>query len=284
MMKEFAVKAGSKVDLDKIDPDYTGGLTKEKAKELLQKNLERIEELQDALYAEHKQSVLVVLQGMDTAGKDGVIKALRGGVNLQGVSVHSFKAPAGEEKEHDFLWRVHSKVPGKGMMTIFNRSHYEDVLAARVLKIVPESVWKKRYAEINNFEETLRNNNTHVLKIFLYIDHKEQVGRLRKRWEDPNKRWKFSTADLVSSNDWKEHKEADEDALTKCSTADAPWYIIPSNKKWFRDYAFSTILLEYMENMKMGTPKSDLDPKEIEEGLRALEKSVGIAPPVPKIS
>jgi PPK2 family polyphosphate:nucleotide phosphotransferase len=219
----------------------------------------RLEILQEQLWAEHRHKVLVVLQGMDTSGKDGTIRHVFEGVNPLGVRVAAFKAPSPEELEHDFLWRVHRQVPGSGEMVIFNRSHYEDVLAVRVRKLAPEKVWKARFRQINDFERLLAENGTVILKFFLHIDRDEQKERLQERLDDPLKRWKFRLGDLQDRALWDEYMKAYEDVLAKTSTEHAPWYIVPSNKKWYRNLVVATALVEALEKLGMKPPEPEED-------------------------
>ena len=252
---ELIVKPGSKLSLSDVDPDDTHGVDKN-FKDHLAKNAERLASLQYLLYAEAKRSLLVVLQGIDAAGKDGTIKHVMTGLNPQGVTVTPFKVPEGPEKRHDYLWRVHNAVPEWGMMGIFNRSHYEDVLVVRVHDLVPKPVWSKRYDQINDFERMLSENRTHIVKFLLYISKEEQAERFRLRQEDKTKRWKFSEADVKERAYWDQYIEAYDDMLRKCSTDHAPWYVIPSNHKWFRNLAVSEILLHALESMKLKFPKA----------------------------
>ncbi len=263
--RELVVKSGHKVKLAKYDPAHTLGWKKDrKMKASLQKALERIDSLQYVLYAERKRAVLVVLQGLDAAGKDGAIRHVMSGVNPQGCYVTSFKVPSPEEAAHDFLWRVHKAVPGFGDIGIFNRSHYEDVLIARVHSLVPRKVWSRRYDQINAFEQQiLSENNVTILKFYLHISKEEQKKRLLERVDDPNKRWKISEADFNERLFWGAYQEAYEDALTKCNTAEAPWYIIPADKKWFRNLAISHVIAETMERMKLKFPEPSIDLKKL---------------------
>jgi PPK2 family polyphosphate:nucleotide phosphotransferase len=221
----------------------------------------RLEELQEMLWAEHRHKVLVVLQGMDTSGKDGTIGHVFDGVNPLGVRVAAFKAPSPEELEHDFLWRVHPKVPGSGEMVIFNRSHYEDVLAVRVHRLVAAEVWQARYDQINAFEKLLSESGTTILKFYLHIDADEQKERLQARLDDPTKRWKFRKGDLADRKLWQDYTAAYEEALARTSTAHAPWTIVPANKKWYRNLVVATVLVEALEklDMKYPEPEEDLD-------------------------
>jgi PPK2 family polyphosphate:nucleotide phosphotransferase len=265
LVKRLIVKPGHNIRLSDIDPGSTPDVRdKEEAAERLQKNLDRLSVLQQLLYAEDKRSVLVILQGIDAAGKDGTIRNVMTGLNPQGCHVASFKAPNSEELSHDFLWRVHKKVPAKGEIGIFNRSHYEDVLVVRVHNLVPKQVWSARYEQINNFEKMLSENNTTILKFFLNISKDEQKKRFQERILDPKKNWKFSLADIEERKYWDEYIKAFEDAINKCTTSHAAWYIIPANKKWFRNLAVSQVIVETMEDMKMRFPKPTADLSKIE--------------------
>jgi PPK2 family polyphosphate:nucleotide phosphotransferase len=231
-------------------------------KQLLELN-HRLEELQELLHAEHKHKVLIVLQAMDTGGKDGTIRHVFEGVNPQGVRVASFKKPTPEELGHDFLWRVHKQVPGRGEIVIFNRSHYEDVLVVRVHDLAPKGVWSKRYDHINDFERMLVDEGTTILKFFLHIDLDEQKERLQARLDEPNKRWKFNPADLEERKLWPMYVKAYEDAISKTSTDWAPWYVIPANRKWYRNLVVGTVIIEALEDLNMRYPKPEFDPAEI---------------------
>ena len=256
-MERYRVKPGSRVKLDEWDPDDHGGFEggKKKAEAELPKLTARLADLQELLYAEHKHKILIVLQAMDTAGKDGIIRHVYRDVNPQGVRVANFKAPTPLELDHDFLWRVHGHAPGRGEMVIFNRSHYEDVLIVRVHELVPEKVWRRRYQEINNFEELLANEGTTIIKFFLNIDPDEQKKRLQARLDDPKKQWKFNVGDLAERKLWPEYMKAYEDAIGETSTAWAPWYIVPANSKWFRDLVVVRVMLKTLEGLKMDYPK-----------------------------
>ncbi|MFL6263703.1 MAG: polyphosphate kinase 2 family protein [Thermoanaerobaculia bacterium] len=262
-MKQHRVKPGAKIDLSRIDPGSTPGFKgkrKEADERLLELN-DRLEVLQESLWAEHRHKVLVVLQGMDTSGKDGTIRHVFEGVNPLGVRVAAFRAPTPEELDHDFLWRVHPKVPGRGEMVIFNRSHYEDVLVARVKKLVPPEVWRERYDQINDFERLLAETDSVVLKFFLHISKDEQKERLQARLDDPQKRWKFRKGDLLDRARWDEYMEAYEDALARTSQKHAPWYIVPSDKKWYRNLVVAEILVKALEDLKIRIPEPEEDLK-----------------------
>jgi PPK2 family polyphosphate:nucleotide phosphotransferase len=262
--KELAVTPGHRVKLAKYDTQETLGWKKDrKMKASLDKALHRIDELQYILYAERKRSILIVLQGLDAAGKDGTIRHVMSGVNPQGCPVTAFKVPSPEETAHDFLWRIHKAVPGFGDLGIFNRSHYEDVLVVRVHNLAPKKVWSARYEQINRFEEILRENNVKILKFYLHISKEEQKKRLMERVDDPKKRWKVSQADFNERKFWDDYEKAYEEAFTKCSTRDAPWYIIPADKKWFRNLAISHIIAESMEEMHLKIPELTIDLKKL---------------------
>src|SRR5579871_545723 len=227
---------GKKVRLKDFDPDYTGHYKAEQdAQDRLDEDLDRLYKLQNVLYAEAKRSVLIVLQGIDTGGKDGTIKHVFRGLNPQGVKIYSFKQPTDAELKHDFLWRVHKQTPPNGFIGVFNRSHYEDVLIVRVHELVPVKVWKQHYDQINDFERMLTENGMTILKFFLYISRDEQKRRLEARLEKPHKQWKFAMGDLKERELWDEYTDAYEDMLTKCNTDYAPWHIIPANQKWYRN-------------------------------------------------
>ncbi len=260
--KAFIVEPGSKVNLDKIDPSDTGRHESHlKAKNEIELNLERLRKAQYLLYADAGQSLLVVLQGLDASGKDGVIGHLFSGMNPQGVRVARFDPPTPIEARHDFLWRVHAKAPADGEIAIFNRSHYEDVLVARVHKLVPKAVWSKRYELINNFEKLLTRSGTRILKFYLHISPKEQLARFKQRLDDPVRHWKISDADYSERELWPKYKDAYEDAISLTSTDYAPWFIIPSDHKWFRNLAISQIVADTMDAMKLKLPppRADID-------------------------
>lgn len=247
-------KLGSKVRLSAYDPDYRGEWDKDDAKQTFKTLNHRMKVLQEMLYAQGKQSLLIVLQAMDAGGKDGTIKHVFGGVNPQGVQVTSFKVPSKEELAHDFLWRIHQHAPSKGYIGIFNRSHYEDVLIVRVNKLVSERVWGKRFDHINNFEHMLVDNGTRILKFFLYTSKDEQKERFQERLDNPDKHWKFSIGDLSVREKWDDYMRAYEDVLTKCNTAYAPWHIIPANRKWYRNLIISQTIISTLEDMGLAFP------------------------------
>jgi PPK2 family polyphosphate:nucleotide phosphotransferase len=262
--KKLLVKPGIKVKLAKWDPGDTLGWEKNhKMKANLAKTLEKLDALQYLLYAEHKRALLIVLQGLDAGGKDGTIRHVMSGVNPQGCKVTSFKEPSAEEASHDFLWRIHKAVPPIGDIGIFNRSHYEDVLVARVHDLVPRDVWSRRYDQINQFERMLYENNVKILKFFLHISKDEQKKRFEQRIHDKNRQWKISESDFIERKYWDEYTRAYEDALTKCTAPEAPWYIISANKKWFRNLAVSHIVVEALEEMQIKFPPPSVDVKKL---------------------
>jgi PPK2 family polyphosphate:nucleotide phosphotransferase len=247
MTYAWKIDDGKKVNLADYDPgDTNDHQDRDKAEETIQKLSDELCELQELMAAAQHHSLLVILQGMDTSGKDGTIRHVLAHVNPQGCSVVSFKEPTPEELAHDFLWRIHKVVPGKGVMGIFNRSQYEDVLVARVHNLVPENVWSRRYREINHFEHLLANNNTIILKFFLYISAKEQEHRLLAREQDKDKAWKLSASDWSERKFWDDYIQAYEDAISRCSTNDAPWYIVPADHKWYRNLAVAHTIVHAM--------------------------------------
>jgi len=260
-MDKYRIRPHTKINLNEFDPndisEFKGD--KEDGKKRTAKLNAELEVLQEKLYAEHKRKVLIVLQAMDTGGKDGVIRNVFDGVNPQGVRVASFKVPSALELDHDYLWRIHSQVPGKGEIVIFNRSHYEDVLVVRVHNIVPEDTWKKRFDHINDFERLLSDEGTIVLKFFLHISKDEQKERLQARLDDPEKHWKFSVGDLKERTLWDDYMKAYEDVLSKTSTEWAPWYVVPANKKWYRDLVISTMLVNMLKKFDIKYPENKDD-------------------------
>ena len=253
----------SKVRLSKIDSSADGGKTHETAAAVLAGHRDKLAKLQEVLYAGQKRSVLIVLQGMDTAGKDGTISHIFSGINPQGCDVASFKVPTPLEARHDFLWRCHAKVPAAGMIGIFNRSHYEDVLFPRVHKQISHKEARQHMDEINAFEQMLTDNGTMVLKFFLHISKDEQKKRLQSRLDDPDKLWKFSAADLKERAFWDDYQAAYEDLFEHTSKKDAPWFTIPADHKWYRNLAISEILVEALGQMKLKYPEPTVDPKTI---------------------
>ncbi len=241
-----------KIHLKDFDPDAHGGLTREEADGQTEELCKELMELQDLLYAAQETPLLIVLQGLDTAGKDGTITHVMGSMNPQSCSVATFKVPTPNELAHDFLWRVHSQAPGKGRAVIFNRSHYEDVLVVRVHNLVPPEVWKRRYDDINHFESLLADNGTVILKFFLHISKSEQEQRLLDREKDPTKAWKLSPDDWKEREHWDEYQAAYEDALNKCAAPHAPWFVVPANHKWFRNVAIAETIVEALRPLRKG--------------------------------
>lgn len=247
----------SKINLKDFDPNDTslfdGG--KKEAKAAMVELNQKLSELQELLYAEGKHKLLIILQAMDTGGKDGTIRSVFEGVNPQGVKVASFKTPTALELSHDYLWRIHQHTPARGEVVIFNRSQYEDVLVVRVHSLVPEEVWSKRYEHINAFERMLCDEGTTILKFYLHIDLKEQAKRFLARVEDPTKQWKFNPGDLSERERWNEYMHAYEDMLNRTSTAWAPWYVIPANKKWYRNWLIAKIVVKTLKDLDMRYPQ-----------------------------
>jgi len=259
-VKSFQVDPDRAVNLSKIDPDYTGPHeNKAEALPEIEHYAQRLRELQYRLYAEHRRSLLICLQAMDAGGKDGTIRHVLGYMNPQSCRVQPFKVPTAEEAAHDFLWRTHKATPGRGEVAIFNRSHYEDVLVVRVHKLVPKEIWSARYEAINRFEHHLVGNGTQILKFFLHISKEEQLRRFRRRLEDPARQWKISEADYRERAYWDDYQAAYEDALNRCSTKNAPWYVIPANHKWFRNLAISKIVVQLLEGLDMNFPEPQVD-------------------------
>ena len=258
--KKFVIEPGATVRLGKIDPAYTGKHTShEQALPKIQKHLERLSTLQYLLYADGKQSLLVVLQALDAGGKDGVVRHVFNAMNPQGTAVFGFKQPSKVELAHDFLWRAHQRTPGRGEVVIFNRSHYEDVLVVRVHKLVPKSVWSKRYDLINDFEKMLHGNGTRIVKLYLHISAEEQLARFHERLQDPGRHWKISETDYSERALWPAYVDAFEEAMEQTSMEHAPWYVIPSNHKWFRDLAISQIIADTLDDMGLKLPPTQVD-------------------------
>ncbi len=252
-------KIGDKVNLQDYDPGYTGKKEKDSARKETQKLETKLAELQEKLYAQGSQSLLIVLQAMDAGGKDSTIKKVFNSVNPQGVRVASFKAPNANDLAHDFLWRIHQQTPLDGYIQIFNRSHYEDVLIVRVNELVPKDVWEARYEHINNFERLVADSGTRILKFYLHISKDEQKERFQERLDRPDKWWKFAVGDLDTRKKWDDYMEAYEAVLTKCNTEYAPWYIVPANHKWYRDLVITRAIVETLEDMKVDYPKPTED-------------------------
>ncbi len=258
--KKFQVTPGRIIRLSDFDPKFTGNHKKKKSAIPETEKLEhQMDKLQYSLYAENKRSLLIILQGLDASGKDGVVWNVIDAMNPQGCRVVSFKEPTVKELSHNFLWRIRRQAPKNGEIVIFDRSQYEDVLVARVHNLVPEEVWTGRYELINNFEKQLIASGTHILKFFLHISKKEQLCRFKQRLKDPVRRWKISEADYTEREYWADYEVAYEDALSKCNTGDAPWYIIPSDHKWFRDLAISQIIVDAMKKLDIQIPEPTTD-------------------------
>jgi PPK2 family polyphosphate:nucleotide phosphotransferase len=255
--RALLVRPGAPFSLKRYDPAATLGWDKGAAKAELVDVKERLSLLQQRLFAEERRSVLLVLQAMDAAGKDGTIRSMLSGVNPAGVTVANFKVPGGPEVQHDYLWRVHAAVPGKGEIGIFNRSHYEDVLVVRVKQFVPKSVWSKRYDHITAFEQLLSDEGTTVVKVFLNVSNDKQRERLQERVDDPEKRWKFRAGDLEDRALWPQFQAAYQDAIRRTSTAAAPWYVVPADRNWVRNLAVAKILLHHLEAMDPQLPAAD---------------------------
>lgn len=263
--EQLTVAPGKVVKLRDVDPGYHGKHESHAvALPEIQAQVQELDRLQALLYAEKKHSLLIVLQGLDAGGKDGVVRHVISGMNPEACKVTGFKQPTPEELGHDFLWRIHPHAPGKGEVAIFNRSHYEDVLVVRVHQLAPEKVWSKRYDRINDFERLLHaENQTTILKFFLYISKEEQLARFKQRLDDPARQWKISDSDYKERGYWDDYVAAFEEMLTRTSTAHAPWFIIPSNHKWFRDLAISQIIVRALEGLNMKTPEPTVDLSQI---------------------
>ncbi len=260
-MDRYRIQPGQTVNLSQRDPEDNSlfPIQKKEGKKILKELNKELEALQELLYAEGKQKILIVLQAMDAGGKDGTIRHVFEGVNPQGVKVASFKVPSKKEMAHDYLWRVHAQTPGKGEITIFNRSQYEDVLVVRVYQLVPETVWFRRYEHIRAFEKMLADEGTIILKFYLHISREEQKERFQDRLDEPDKNWKFSLGDLEKRGQWEQYIEAYQDVLGKTSTESAPWYVIPANRKWYRNLVISTIIINTLKNLEMEFPEPEDD-------------------------
>ena len=274
--KLFRVEPGARLRLAEVDSSFKGKhASHDEALPEIRKHVARMDQLQYLLYADGSRSLLIVLQALDAAGKDGTIRHLFSGMNPQGTSVFGFKQPSAVEAAHDFLWRAHQRTPGKGEIAIFNRSHYEDVLVTRVHNLVPKEVWSKRFDQINEFERLLERNGTVILKFFLHISPEEQLARFKQRLEDPARQWKISNSDYAERKFWPQYLEAYEEALERTSTAHAPWFVIPANYKWFRDLAISQIIAESLEAMNLKTPPVRVDLESITREFHAASQAPG---------
>lgn len=263
LLKELRIEPGTKVVLRDHDAARTHGVPNQgKADGWLEENRAALGVLQHRLWAENSRALLVVLQGMDTAGKDGVVRHVCTGMNPQGCRVTSFKKPSEEDSDHDFLWRIHKAVPGKGEVGVFNRSHYEEVLVVRVHKLVPKSLWRSRFKTINTFEALITNGAVTIVKICLHISKAEQKKRLLARLANPDKYWKFTPQDIEERKRWDDYMEAYQDMLSRCSTREAPWYVVPSDNKWYRNWAVSEILVKTLERMNPQAPPPSFKPGE----------------------
>ena len=272
-VKQFRVAPDTKVKLKDIDPGFKGRHeSHNEAAEKIEKYQTKLRDLQELLYADGRTSLLIVLQGMDTGGKDGTINHILGAMNPQGCRVVGFKQPSVEELAHDFLWRIHQAAPPKGKVAIFNRSHYEDVLVVRVHNLVPQAVWSRRYDQINVFEKELAEDNTHILKFYLHISKKEQMSRFKERLDNPTKQWKISEADYNEREYWDDYVAAYEDVLSRCSTKQAPWFVIPSDHKWFRNLAIARIVVEHLEGLDMKFPEPSVDLDHIRREYHAAKE------------
>ena len=260
MSKKHRVENGSKFKLNKVDPNDTDGFTRDEAEAATKADVERLSKLHERFFVDNRHSLLIILQAMDTGGKDGTIKHVFRGINPIGCQVTSFKAPTADELDHDFLWRISNALPPRGNFGIFNRSHYEDVLIVRVHDLVPKDTWMKRYEHINRFEKLLADEHTIILKFFLYISKDEQKERLEERLADPEKHWKFDPRDLDERKHWDDYIDAYDDVIKKCSAPWAPWYVVPANKKWYRNYVVANALVETLSAMDLRLPKLKFNP------------------------
>jgi len=277
-MDRYRIKLNQKLDLEKdIDPNDLGGWKGDKNKGILKlaELRQEMDRMQEILYAEHKHKILVILQAMDTAGKDGVIRSVFDGMNPQGVKVANFKVPTMIEADHDFLWRVHSHVPGKGELVVFNRSHYEQVLVVRVHNLEPESEWRKHYQQIIDFERLLIETGTTVLKFFLHIDQEEQKKRLMERIDMPDKRWKFNPGDLQERKLWPEYMKAYQEAISTTSTKSAPWYVVPANRNWYRNLVVATVIVDELKKLNFQYPAEAENLDEFRKQLEMEGKNPG---------
>ncbi|QDT04669.1 Polyphosphate kinase 2 (PPK2) [Rubripirellula lacrimiformis] len=265
-VKRHIVSPGKTPHLKTVETDESGPFKdKDAAKQFTAETVDKIRDLQYRMFVEQKQSLLVVLQAPDAAGKDGLIRKVLGQMNPQGCRTYPFKVPSSSERAHDFLWRIHKATPAAGMVSVFNRSHYEDVLVVRVEDLVPKSVWSKRYDIINHFEEGLMERGTKILKFYLHISPEEQLSRFKKRLENPDKHWKLNVGDYAARDKWKDYREAYEEVLDKCSTRDAPWFVIPADHKWYRDASVASIVHDTLVKMDPQMPPVDVDLDEVRQ-------------------
>jgi PPK2 family polyphosphate:nucleotide phosphotransferase len=273
--ERFRVDPGCKVILKDIDPGFKDihNESRKKCTDEVEQDRQRLRDLQELLYADGRRSLLICLQGMDTGGKDGTINHILGAMNPQGCRVVGFRQPSVEEAAHDFLWRIHQAAPPKGRVAVFNRSHYEDVLVVRVHNLVPKAVWSCRYDQINAFEKDLVDADTHILKFYLHISKQEQLTRFKERLKDPAKQWKISESDYKERKFWDDYTAAYEEALSRCSTTHAPWFIIPSDHKWFRNLAIARIVVESLEGLDMTFPSPSVDLKHIRKEYHTAKEA-----------
>jgi len=260
IIKKLMVIEGKKINLQRLSPDYNFSIDEEKAEYVLKQNLKkRMSELQYRLYAERKNGLLIVFQGIDTSGKDSTIRHVISAFNPQSCAVKAFKEPTTEDLSHDFLWRIHKRAPSRGEIVVFNRSHYEDIIQPRVHKTIHKSIWSQRYEHINAFERCLSDNSTKIIKFFLHISKEEQRKRLEERMNDPSKQWKASESDITERKFWNNYTVAYQDIINRCSNLWAPWYIIPANKKWFRNLVVALVIVDTLERMKPKFPKPTIN-------------------------
>lgn len=275
-LERFRVRPGTRVRLADIDPSFTDRHdSQESAAGEIEEYRKRLAALQEMLYVERRRSLLICLQGLDAAGKDGTIKHFLSAMNPQGCTVTQFRQPSAEEAAHDFLWRVHRATPARGEVAIFNRSQYEDVLVVRVHNLVPKAVWATRYDRINAFEQNLLEHDTQVLKFFLHVSSEEQLARFKARLDDPTKQWKISESDYQERRFWNDYVAAYEEALSRCSTEYAPWFVIPSDHKWFRNLAVARIVVEHLESLKLSYPRPTIDLERIRREYHAAKRAAG---------
>jgi len=264
IIKKLMVIEGKKINLQRLSPDYNFSIDEEKAEYVLKQNLKkRMSELQYRLYAERKNGLLIVFQGIDTSGKDSTIRHVISAFNPQSCAVKAFKEPTTEDLSHDFLWRIHKRAPSRGEIVVFNRSHYEDIIQPRVHKTIHKSIWSQRYEHINAFERCLSDNSIKIIKFFLHISKEEQRKRLEERMNDPSKQWKASESDITERKFWNNYTVAYQDIINRCSNLWAPWYIIPANKKWFRNLVVALIIVDTLERMKPKFPKPTINLSEM---------------------
>lgn len=260
IIKKLMVIEGKKINLQRLSPDYNFSIDEEKAEYVLKQNLKkRMSELQYRLYAERKNGLLIVFQGIDTSGKDSTIRHVISAFNPQSCAVKAFKEPTTEDLSHDFLWRIHKRAPSRGEIVVFNRSHYEDIIQPRVHKTIHKSIWSQRYEHINAFERCLSDNSIKIIKFFLHISKEEQRKRLEERMNDPSKQWKASESDITERKFWNNYTVAYQDIINRCSNLWAPWYIIPANKKWFRNLVVALVIVDTLERMKPKFPKPTIN-------------------------